>query len=61
MKENRNDESRNAVLLPFWAIRVPVEQLKRARKSGISWQDVYTRDADVRTFVDALLEMISRG
>lgn len=39
----------------------PVEQLKRARESGVSWQDVYARDADVRTFVDTLVEIISRG
>jgi len=39
----------------------PVEQLKRARESGVSWQDLYARDAAVRAFVDALLEMISRG
>ena len=39
----------------------PVEQLKRASESGVSWQDLYARDAGVRAFVDALLEMISRG
>ena len=39
----------------------PIEQLKRARESGLSWQDVYTSNADVRAFVDSLVEIISRG
>jgi len=39
----------------------PVEKLIQAKKAEIPWQEVYVQDVEVRTFVDALLELITRG
>jgi len=39
----------------------PIAQLKAARESGLSWQDLYTSNPDVRVFVDSLLDIITRG
>ena len=39
----------------------PIEKLKAARSSGVDWQDLYARDANVRTFVDTLIDLITKG
>lgn len=39
----------------------PVERLKAARAEGIDWQDLYATNGDVRQFVDALVDIITRG
>ena len=39
----------------------PVEKLKAARGEGVAWTELYAQDADVREFVDMLIELITRG
>ena len=39
----------------------PIEKLKAARSSGVDWQDLYARDANVRAFIDTLIDFIARG
>ena len=39
----------------------PIDKLKGAQASGVGWQDIYAADADVRRFVDALMDVIVRG
>ena len=38
----------------------PVEKMKAARAAGFGWQELYVRDAEVREFVDALMNRIVR-
>jgi len=39
----------------------PIDKLKAAQAEGVSWQDLYATNADVRAFVDALIDFIIRG
>lgn len=39
----------------------PVEKLMQAKKAEIPWQEMYVQDANVRSFVDALVDLITRG
>ena len=39
----------------------PVERLKAAHAEGIDWPELYADDANVRKFVDALVDVITRG
>lgn len=39
----------------------PVGKLKAARAEGVPWAELYAGDADVRAFVDALIDLITRG
>lgn len=39
----------------------PIEKLKTARAEGIDWPELYARDANVREFVDTLVDVIVRG
>lgn len=39
----------------------PVNKLKSARSSGVDWQGLYVQDPEVRAFVDALIDLITRG
>lgn len=39
----------------------PVEKLKQAKEAEIPWQEVYVQDAHVRSFVDTLIDLITRG
>jgi hypothetical protein len=39
----------------------PVNKLKSARSSGADWQGLYVQDAEVRAFVDALIDLITSG
>jgi len=39
----------------------PVERLKVARAEGVDWQGLYAADANVKMFVDALIDIITRG
>ncbi len=39
----------------------PVEKLKAARGEGVAWTELYAQDADVREFVDMLIDLITRG
>jgi hypothetical protein len=40
---------------------VPVAKLKAGREAGVAWQDLYATNADVRAFVDTLVDIIVRG
>ena len=39
----------------------PIDKLKGAQASGVGWQKLYAADADVRRFVDVLMDVIVRG
>ena len=39
----------------------PVEKLKAARSAGVAWAELYAGDANVREFVDTLVDLIARG
>ena len=39
----------------------PVEKLKQAKEAEVPWQELYVQDANVRVFVDALIDLITRG
>ncbi len=39
----------------------PIEKMKAAQTANIEWQELYARDADVRRFVDTLVDMMIRG
>jgi len=39
----------------------PIDKLRAARVEGVNWQDLYASDADVRAFVDTLVDVIVRG
>ena len=39
----------------------PIAQLKKAKTEGVSWQGLYASNAEVRAFVDALVDVIVRG
>jgi hypothetical protein len=39
----------------------PIDKLKAARAEGVDWQDLYATSADVRAFVDTLVDVICRG
>lgn len=39
----------------------PIDKLKQARAEGVEWQDLYATNADVRAFVDTLVDVIVRG
>jgi len=39
----------------------PVAMLKAGKESGIAWQDLYATNADVRAFVDTLVDVVTRG
>ena len=36
----------------------PIEKMKAARAAGFGWHELYVRDAEVREFVDALMNRI---
>jgi len=39
----------------------PVSKLQQAKETGVRWQEIYVQDAQVRSFVDALIDLIIRG
>lgn len=39
----------------------PVARLKAGRDEGVDWQTLYVSDANVRNFIDTLVELICRG
>jgi len=39
----------------------PIEKLKQAREADIPWQEMYLQDANVRAFIDSLIDLITRG
>ena len=39
----------------------PIEKLKAARADGVEWQELYATNADVRAFVDTLVDVVVRG
>jgi hypothetical protein len=39
----------------------PIDKLRQARESGLHWQDLYATNADVRLFIDTLVDVIVRG
>lgn len=39
----------------------PLARMHAARAQGVSWQELYASDPDVRAFVDTLIELILRG
>jgi hypothetical protein len=39
----------------------PLEKMRAARAAGVSWQELCGRDAEVRAFVDGLMDRIVRS
>lgn len=39
----------------------PIKQLKEAREWGVGWWGLYVSNPEVRAFVDALVDIITRG
>jgi len=39
----------------------PVAKLRKGKAEGVDWQSLYTSDVHVRQFVDALVDLITRG